>query len=67
MHRDRFYTLSASCPDRVGIVARVAHAGRDVESAIGERGDGLIARLSEVFGSFKANIVRLVQSYLLEG
>ncbi|MDR2688442.1 MAG: formyltetrahydrofolate deformylase [Azoarcus sp.] len=24
MHRDRFYTLIASCPDRVGIVARVS-------------------------------------------
>jgi formyltetrahydrofolate deformylase len=24
MHRDRFYTLSASCPDRVGIIARVS-------------------------------------------
>ena len=24
MHSERFYTLSASCPDRVGIVARVA-------------------------------------------
>ena len=23
MHRDRFYTLSASCPDQVGIIARV--------------------------------------------
>jgi formyltetrahydrofolate deformylase len=24
MHRDRFYTLSASCPDQVGIVAKVS-------------------------------------------
>ncbi len=24
MHRDRFYTLSASCPDQVGIIARVS-------------------------------------------
>jgi formyltetrahydrofolate deformylase len=24
MHRERFYTLSASCPDRVGIVAKVS-------------------------------------------
>ncbi|HET7776266.1 MAG TPA: formyltetrahydrofolate deformylase, partial [Azospira sp.] len=24
MHRQRFYTLSASCPDRVGIVAKVS-------------------------------------------
>ena len=24
MHNQRFYTLTASCPDRVGIVARVA-------------------------------------------
>jgi formyltetrahydrofolate deformylase len=24
MHHDRFYTLSASCPDRVGIIARVS-------------------------------------------
>ncbi len=24
MHRERFYTLTASCPDRVGIIARVA-------------------------------------------
>ena len=24
MHRERFYTLAASCPDRVGIIARVA-------------------------------------------
>ena len=25
MHSDRYYTLSASCPDRVGIVARVSN------------------------------------------
>ena len=24
MHRDRFYTLTASCPDQVGIIARVS-------------------------------------------
>jgi formyltetrahydrofolate deformylase len=24
MHAQRFYTLSASCPDRVGIIARVS-------------------------------------------
>ncbi|MGB4855071.1 MAG: formyltetrahydrofolate deformylase, partial [Candidatus Dechloromonas phosphoritropha] len=24
MHRDRFFTLSASCPDQVGIIARVS-------------------------------------------
>ena len=24
MHRDRFYTLSASCPDQVGIIAKVS-------------------------------------------
>ena len=24
MHSDRFYTLSASCPDQVGIIARVS-------------------------------------------
>lgn len=38
MHRQRFYTLSASCPDRVGIVARVAgflaeHGGWILETA----------------------------------
>ncbi|MCL2589413.1 MAG: formyltetrahydrofolate deformylase [Betaproteobacteria bacterium] len=38
MHRQRFYTLSASCPDRVGIVARVsgfisAHQGWILETA----------------------------------
>ncbi|MDR0563526.1 MAG: formyltetrahydrofolate deformylase [Azoarcus sp.] len=38
MHRERFYTLSASCPDRVGIVARVsgfisAHQGWILETA----------------------------------
>jgi formyltetrahydrofolate deformylase len=39
MHRERFYTLSASCPDRVGIVARVsgfisAHKGWILETAL---------------------------------
>jgi formyltetrahydrofolate deformylase len=38
MHRDRFYTLTASCPDRVGIVARVSgfiaeHGGWMLESS----------------------------------
>lgn len=38
MHRDRFYTLSASCPDTVGIVARVSgfiaeHGGWITESS----------------------------------
>ena len=38
MHSQRFYTLSASCPDRVGIVARVAgfiaeHKGWILESS----------------------------------
>jgi formyltetrahydrofolate deformylase len=38
MHRDRFYTLSASCPDRSGIIARVtgfiaAHGGWILESS----------------------------------
>jgi len=38
MHRERFYTLSASCPDRVGIVSRVsgfisAHRGWILETA----------------------------------
>ena len=38
MHRERFYTLSASCPDRVGIIARVAgfiaeHNGWILESS----------------------------------
>jgi len=38
MHRERFYTLSASCPDRVGIVSRVsgfisAHQGWILETA----------------------------------
>ena len=38
MHRDRFYTLSASCPDRVGLVARVSgfmaqHGGWILESS----------------------------------
>ncbi|CAG4884009.1 Formyltetrahydrofolate deformylase [Georgfuchsia toluolica] len=38
MHKDRFYTLTASCPDRVGIVARVSgfiaeHGGWMLESS----------------------------------
>ena len=38
MHRDRFYTLSASCPDQVGIIARVSgfiaeHGGWILESS----------------------------------
>ena len=38
MHQERFYTLSASCPDRVGIVAKVAgffadHSGWILETA----------------------------------
>ena len=38
MHRERFYTLSASCPDQVGIIARVsgffaAHGGWILESS----------------------------------
>ena len=38
MHKDRFYTLNASCPDRVGIVARVSgfiaeHGGWMLESS----------------------------------
>ncbi|MDR2031926.1 MAG: formyltetrahydrofolate deformylase [Azoarcus sp.] len=39
MHHERFYTLSASCPDRVGIVARVSgfissHQGWILETAL---------------------------------
>jgi formyltetrahydrofolate deformylase len=39
MHRERFYTLTASCPDRVGIVARVSgfisgHQGWILETAL---------------------------------
>jgi formyltetrahydrofolate deformylase len=39
MHRERYYTLSASCPDRVGIVARVsgfisAHQGWILETSL---------------------------------
>lgn len=39
MHRTRFYTLTASCPDRVGIVARVSgfiaeHSGWILETAL---------------------------------
>ena len=38
MHRDRFYTLAASCPDQVGIIARVTgfiaeHRGWILESS----------------------------------
>ena len=38
MHQERFFTLSASCPDRVGIVARVSgffaeHKGWILETA----------------------------------
>ena len=38
MHRERFYTLSASCPDRTGIVAKVSgfiaeHKGWILESS----------------------------------
>ncbi len=38
MHRERFYTLTASCPDRVGIIARVSgfiaeHHGWILESS----------------------------------
>ncbi len=46
MHSQRFYTLSASCPDRVGIIARVAsfiaeHHGWILESSYhSEDGDG---------------------------
>ena len=39
MHRERFYTLSASCPDRTGIVAKVSgfiaeHKGWILETAL---------------------------------
>ena len=39
MHRERFFTLSASCPDRVGIVARVSgfiaeHKGWILETSL---------------------------------
>jgi formyltetrahydrofolate deformylase len=39
MHRERFFTLSASCPDRVGIVAKVSgfiaeHRGWILETAL---------------------------------
>ena len=39
MHRERFYTLSASCPDRSGIVAKVSgfiaeHKGWILETAL---------------------------------
>jgi formyltetrahydrofolate deformylase len=38
MHRERFYTISASCPDQVGIIARVTgfiaeHRGWILESS----------------------------------
>ena len=38
MHRDRFYTLAASCPDQVGIIARITgfiaeHGGWVLESS----------------------------------
>ena len=44
MHSQRFYTLSASCPDRVGIVARVSsfiaeHQGWILESRYHSDGD----------------------------
>ena len=39
MHRQRFFTLSASCPDRVGIVAKVSgfiaeHKGWILETSL---------------------------------
>ncbi len=39
MHRERFYTLTASCPDRVGIVAAVSgffakHGGWILETTL---------------------------------
>jgi formyltetrahydrofolate deformylase len=39
MHRERFYTLTASCPDRVGIVAKVSgfiaeHKGWILETSL---------------------------------
>ena len=39
MHRERFFTLSASCPDRTGIVAKVSgfiaeHKGWILETAL---------------------------------
>ena len=49
MHRERFYTLSASCPDRVGIVAKVSgffagHGGWILETSLHaerpDNGDG---------------------------
>ncbi len=45
MHRDRFYTLAASCPDRTGIIARVTgfiaeHRGWILESSFhADQGD----------------------------
>src|SRR5574343_531162 len=47
MHRDRFYTLSASCPDQVGIIAKVSgfiagHGGWILESSF--HADALTAR-----------------------
>ena len=51
MHRDRFYTLAASCPDRSGIIARVTgffaeHHGWILESSFhaDEAADGRAAR-----------------------
>jgi formyltetrahydrofolate deformylase len=51
MHRDRFYTLAASCPDRTGIIARVTgfiaeHQGWILESSFhsDEGGAGTPAR-----------------------
>ena len=51
MHRERFYTLSASCPDRSGIIARVTgfiaeHKGWILESSFhsDEGADDLAAR-----------------------
>jgi formyltetrahydrofolate deformylase len=43
MHGNRFYTLTASCPDQVGIIARVTgfiaeHKGWILESSF--RGQG---------------------------
>ena len=46
MHRDRFYTLAASCPDRTGIIARVTgffaeHQGWILESSFhSDEGNG---------------------------
>ena len=45
MHRDRFYTLAASCPDQVGIISRVTgffaeHNGWILESSFHADDDG---------------------------